>query len=294
MGFVRGLAGVVIASTLLALVGHAASLLEYAAVAVGIQWAAALFYAIPRKDERIFDLTGAVTHATLVRLAYRVAVEDKPDLGWRAQGLTVLVCVWCARLGLFLYWRILSRGEDTRFAEIRTDKLRFLSVWTIQGLWVFLTDLPVLLSVVHGQHSAEIHPLDVAGAALWAVGFALEALADWQKTQFRQDPKNKGKFICSGLWAYSRHPNYLGEILLWIGVFLVSVHTLQGQQTYQLLAAISPVFVALLLLFVSGIPLLEKQGDERWGKDEAYQQYKRQTSVLLLLPKRSVPKPKVQ
>lgn len=292
MGFVRNAAGLVIASALLVLAGRASSLLEYAAVSVGIQWAAALLYAIPRKDERIFDLTGAVTHATLVRLAYRVTLEEQPTLGWRAQALTVLVCVWCARLGLFLYWRILSRGEDTRFAEIRDNKLRFLSVWTVQGLWVFLTDLPVLLSVVHGQHSADVHVLDVAGVLLWAVGFALEVAADYQKTKFRRDPRNKGKFISSGLWAYSRHPNYLGEILLWVGVFLVAVHTLQAEPTYQALAAVSPAFVTLLLTTVSGIPLLEKQGDERWGKDEAYQQYKRQTSVLLLLPKRNVAKPK--
>lgn len=289
MGLARNAAGLVVASALLALVGHAANLLEYAAVSVGIQWLAALAYAIPNRDEKYFDLTGAVTHATLVRLAFRVREEG---LGWRGQALTVFVWIWCCRLGLFLYWRILSRGEDTRFAEIRNNKLRFFSVWTIQGLWVFLTDLPVLLSLAHGTHSDDVHPLDVAGGLLWLVGFVLETLADYQKTQFRRVPSNKDKFINSGLWAYSRHPNYLGEILIWIGVFLATVHTLQDSPKYQLLAAVSPAFVTLLLTCVSGIPLLEKQGDERWGKDEAYQQYKRETSVLLLLPKGSSPKPK--
>lgn len=161
MGFLRNIAGSVIALAVAAAVGYGGNVLEYAATAVAIQWFAALCYAIPKRDERYFDLTGAITHATIVRLAFRVNDEAA---GWRGQLLTGLVWIWCCRLGLFLYWRILERGEDSRFAEIRTNPLRFFSVWTIQGLWVFLTDLPVLLSLAHGQHSAAANPFDLVGA----------------------------------------------------------------------------------------------------------------------------------
>lgn len=116
----------------------------------------------------------------------------------------------------------------------------------------------------------------------------LEALADWQKTQFRHVPSNKGKFISTGLWAYSRHPNYLGEILMWVAIYIIVFPSLAADWKLQLLAAISPAFVTLLLTTVSGIPLLEKQGDERWGKTKEYQQYKARTSVLLLLPQRKL------
>ncbi|TYZ66166.1 hypothetical protein PybrP1_006749 [[Pythium] brassicae (nom. inval.)] len=280
VGFVRDAAGLVVSSVVAYAVAAYADLQLYAAVCLGAQWLSALLYAVPKQDERFFDLTGSATFAGVSLLA--LALSGAP-LHWRSALLTALVWLWCVRLGAFLYVRIREAGEDTRFQEIRTNPVLFLSVWSIQGLWVLLTLLPVLLSVVRAPHDPHVHALDVVGVALWGLGYALEVLADYQKTQFRRDARNAGKFIQSGLWAYSRHPNYLGEITMWLGIFSIAVHGLPSTG-FRALAAAGPAFVTLLLTRVSGIPLLEKQGDERWGKLQAYQEYKARTSVLLLWP----------
>ncbi|CAH0516527.1 unnamed protein product [Peronospora belbahrii] len=180
-----------------------------------------------------------------------------------------------------------SITEDKRFKEIRENPLQFLGVWNIQGLWVLLTLLPVLLTLSHGTSNSQVSLLDAFGVFLWIVGYVLEVTADYQKMQFRRNKSNMGQFIQGGLWYYSRHPNYCGEIMIWIGVFCVSVHTLPTT-SLQCWAAVSPMFVAFLLLFVSGVPLLESQAEDRWGKTTAWQEYKAQTSVLLPMPKHKI------
>ncbi|KAG6617566.1 putative 5 alpha steroid reductase [Phytophthora cinnamomi] len=279
MGLLRDVAGSAVALSLAALVATQTGLQLYAAVCMGAQWLSAL-YAVPKQDERFFDLTGSVTYALVSLLAY----AGSGRASWRESLLTALVWLWCVRLGAFLFLRIRECGEDKRFKDIRVNPLRFLGVWSIQGLWVLLTALPVLLALEHGIRDPQVSPLDVAGLSLWAAGYALEVAADYQKTQFRRDQSKKGQFIQSGLWYYSRHPNYCGEIMMWIGVFCTSVHTLPST-ALKCWAAVSPAFVAFLLLFVSGVPLLEQQAEERWGSTRAYQEYKAQTCVLVPMPK---------
>ncbi|KAL3657685.1 hypothetical protein V7S43_017260 [Phytophthora oleae] len=279
MGFLHNIAGSFVALSLASLVANYTDMQLYAAVCVGIQWLSAL-YAVPKQDERFFDLTGSVTYAVVSLLAYSFS----GSVSWRESLLTALVWLWCVRLGSFLFLRISECGEDKRFKDIRVNPLRFLGVWSIQGLWVLLTVLPVLLTFQHGVRDLRVSPLDVAGVSLWIAGYALEVTADYQKTQFRRNEGKKGQFIQSGLWHYSRHPNYCGEIMMWIGIFCVSVHTLPTNYL-KCWAAVSPAFVTFLLLFVSGVPLLEKQAEERWGETQEYQAYKAQTSVLLPMPK---------
>ncbi|RLN47699.1 hypothetical protein BBJ29_000563 [Phytophthora kernoviae] len=280
MGSARDFSELLTCVTLVAIVGYITDLQLYAGVCVAIQWLSAI-YGIPNQTERYFDLTGSTTYAAASLLAYLVS----DSVSWRDTLLTVFVWLWCVRLGSFLYWRIRECGSDKRFAEIIVDPLCFLAAWNIQGLWVFFTLLSVLLSITHGVDDPEVKPLDIIGTSLWLVGYAIEVTADCQKTLFRLDQRNEGQFIRSGLWSYSRHPNYFGEIMMWIGVFLVSVHTLPSF-ALQCGAAVSPTFMTLLIIFRSGIPLLEEQADERWGKVKAYQEYKKETSVLVPLPKR--------
>ncbi|GAB9472787.1 hypothetical protein Gpo141_00009956 [Globisporangium polare] len=285
MGFLRNAAGLFISLPLAYAISLYADLQLYAAVCIGVQWLSAL-YAIPKQDERFFDLTGSITFATVSLLALVLSSSsDKGDFSplWRSVLLTAMVWFWCVRLGSFLYLRIREVGEDTRFAEIRVNPVRFFSVWSIQGLWVFLTVLPVLLSLAHSTQDEHVTVFDVVGTFLWIIGYAVEVVADHQKTLFRRDARNKGKFIKSGLWKYSRHPNYFGEITMWVGIFLIAVHGLPTM-LFKGFAALGPLFVTLLLTKVSGIPLLEKQGDERWGDVKAYQEYKKRTSLLLLWP----------
>ena len=125
---------------------------------------------------------------------------------------------------------------------------------------------------------------DYAGFAIVLIAVVGEAIADWQLRRFQRNPANRGKILDSGLWAWSRHPNYFGEIVLWTGIAVMAYPVLTG---WQLATLVSPLFVTLLLTKISGIPLLEEAADKKWGGQKEYEEYKRRTSVLLLLPPRS-------
>lgn len=228
-----------------------------------------------RRTERFFDLTGSLTFISVsVALAFLAPAQDAR--GWI---LAAMVVLWAARLGSFLFARVHRSGSDGRFDEIKTKPLRFFQVWCIQGLWVALTASAAWIAM--SADATDRAPLDgfaVAGIVVWLLGMVLEVVADLQKQAFRADPANKGEFIRTGLWSRSRHPNYFGEILVWVGVFLVAVPVLQG---WQWIAVLSPLFVILLLTRVSGIPLLEKRADERWGDRADYRAYRDGTPVLI-------------
>jgi steroid 5-alpha reductase family enzyme len=192
------------------------------------------------------------------------------------------VIIWAFRLGAYLLSRIIRIGKDSRFDDKRGHFLKFLGFWVIQAItvWVVMLPVTVLLSL---PAAPGLNALSLIGALLWAAGFTMEAFSDAQKYAFRNNPANRNRWIDTGLWKYSRHPNYLGEVLLWWGVFVFALPGLSGT---LLLAVAGPIAITLLLLFVSGIPLLEKSADARHGADPGYQAYKRRTSVFLLLPPR--------
>ena len=195
---------------------------------------------------------------------------------------STLVVAWAARLGAYLFSRILKIGTDARFDDKRGDFLAFLRFWVIQAVavWVIMLPVTVILSL---PSVGSLGAVSLCGAALWVIGFALEVTSDAQKYAFRNDPKNKGRWIQSGLWKYSRHPNYFGEAILWWGLFILVLPSLPAS---LLFTVVGPIFITLLLLFVSGIPLLEKSAEERHGKDPEYQAYRGRTSIFVLLPPR--------
>jgi steroid 5-alpha reductase family enzyme len=237
-----------------------------------IQWLAfipAYFF----QTEKFFDLTGSLTYLSLISGAvfFSKAVDARSLLLW------ALVVIWAARLGAFLFGRIKKAGKDDRFDELKPSWIRFLNVWTIQGLWVTFTVAAALVAIT-SVNRKELDLFALVGFLVWVVGFALEVVADTQKSRFSADPANKGKFIQTGLWSRSRHPNYLGEILLWVGVAVIALPVLQG---WQWVALISPVFVTLLLTRVSGVPLLEAKADKKWGGQAEYELYKKTTPVLI-------------
>jgi steroid 5-alpha reductase family enzyme len=236
-----------------------------------IQWLA-FIPAYWMQTEKFFDLTGGFTYI----LAAGIAAFLSADLDARSMLLLILVVVWAGRLGTFLFRRIQKAGKDDRFDEIKPSFVRFLNVWTIQALWVTFTASAALIAIT-SMHRKELDLFAVLGALLWVFGFAFEIIADAQKSRFRENPANKGRFIQTGLWSRSRHPNYFGEIVLWIGVTVIALPVLQG---WQWVALISPLFVILLLTRVSGIPLLEKKSDAKWGGQEEYETYKKRTPVL--------------
>jgi steroid 5-alpha reductase family enzyme len=248
------------------------------ALAFLIQWLA-FIPAYIQQDEGFFDLTGSVTYIVVTV----GAVALGPTADGRSILLLALVVIWAARLGSYLFRRIRRAGTDARFDTIKPSFIRFLNAWTLQGLWVTLT-LAAALAAITTTVRKDLDVYALVGALVWVAGFATEAAADVQKSRFRADPANRGRFIQSGLWAWSRHPNYFGEIVLWIGVAVIAVPVLRG---WQYVTLISPVFVILLLTRVSGVPLLEKSADEKWGGREDYEAYKARTPVLVPRPRRT-------
>jgi steroid 5-alpha reductase family enzyme len=228
------------------------------------------------QTEKFFDLTGSITYITVTALAVLLS----PVVDGRSILLLALVAVWAGRLGTYLFRRILKAGKDDRFDDIKPSFLRFLNTWTLQGLWVSFT-LAAALAAITTTTRRGLGLFALAGFLVWLFGFTIEAISDLQKSRFRAEPANKGKFIHTGLWAWSRHPNYFGEIVLWIGVAIIALPVLRG---WQWVALISPVFVALLLTRISGVPMLEKRADEKWGGQEDYEAYKERTPVLVPRP----------
>ena len=240
-----------------------------------IQWLA-FIPAYIYQTEKFFDLTGSITYISVIGVAVCYS-RYSTDLDARSILLAVLVIIWALRLGTFLFGRIQKAGKDDRFDKIKPSFIRFLNVWTIQGLWISFTAAAALVGITTATQK-DMDIFATVGFLVWAFGFAFEVIADSQKSRFKADPANKGKFIQTGLWSHSRHPNYFGEIVLWIGIAIIALPVLQG---WQWVAMISPLFVTLLLTRVSGVPLLEKKADEKWGGQEDYEAYKKNTPTLI-------------
>jgi steroid 5-alpha reductase family enzyme len=241
-------------------------------IAFLIQWLA-FIPAYLMQTEKFFDLTGSLTYISVTIIA--VIFSKGADV--RSILLAALVVIWAIRLGTFLFGRIRKAGKDDRFDEIKPSFFRFLNVWTIQGLWVTFTMAAALVAITTSARK-ELDAFAIVGFLIWVFGFAIEVAADAQKSRFSANPANKGNFIQTGLWSRSRHPNYFGEIVLWVGVAIIALPVLQG---WQWVAMISPFFVTLLLTRVSGVPLLENKADKKWGGQEDYESYKKKTPVLI-------------
>lgn len=225
--------------------------------------------------EKFYDLTGSVTYIFITLLAlYHKGQFIGPRADIRSLLLAMIIIIWALRLGSFLFMRILKDKEDRRFNEWKFSFPLFLRTWTLQGMWIFLTSIAAITAISTRKIVAPDVLLFVGGF-LWLFGFLFETIADFQKRKFKS--KNKDGFITSGLWSVSRHPNYFGEIVLWIGVAIIAYPTLYG---WQYVSLISPLFVYLLLTRVSGVTLLEEHAEKKWGKDKKYISYKENTPEL--------------
>jgi len=243
------------------------------ALAFVVQWVV-FVPSYAKRTEHYYDLTGSFTYLATIWLAVGLSGSPHP----RALFIAGAVSVWALRLGIFLFRRVRRAGKDARFDAIKSSGPRFFVAWTLQGLWVFLT-LCAALAAITTEAPTPLGLRDAVGAAIWLLGFSIEVVADRQKTAFKAE--HPERFIDRGLWSWSRHPNYFGEIVLWIGIAVVATSTLEG---WQWVTMISPLFVAFLLTKVSGIPILDKRARDRWGERQDYRAYKARTSVLVPWP----------
>ena len=207
----------------------------------------------------------------LAALAYAAGQATPGPRGWLVIGL---VSVWSLRLAAYITWRNRGHGEDFRYQKIRANNepgFAFKSLYIVFGLqaglaWVI--SLPLLAAI---NSTGPLGWLDLAGAALWLVGMVFEAGGDWQLARFKADPANRGRVLDTGLWRYTRHPNYFGDFCVWWGLFLVA---LAGGGWWSVAG---PLLMSFMLLKVSGVALLEKDIGER---RPAYRDYVRRTNAF--------------
>ena len=224
--------------------------------------------------EHYFDLTGSISYLSAIGLGFYL----NPSMDPRDLLIGVLIVIWAVRLGTFLFSRVKQDGKDGRFTIMKTQFHWYIMTWTLGGLWVFLT-MAAGLAAITSNVNIPLGAMAYLGLALWILGFSIEVVADKQKRDFKKKQNKEKEYITSGLWAWSRHPNYFGEITLWVGLTLIALPVLSG---WQLVTLISPVFVYVLLTRISGIPMLENRGMKKWGSDPEYIDYLERTPSLLL------------
>jgi steroid 5-alpha reductase family enzyme len=193
--------------------------------------------------------------------------------------INISVSIWGLRLSWHIFIRNRGKKEDYRYLEWRKQwgkwfYLRsYFQVFLLQGFLLFLILLPVIF--INSQSKAFINLYVLVGLIIWLIGFAFEAIGDWQLSQFIKRRENKGKIMQSGLWRYSRHPNYFGEVTMWWGIYISTLG-----YSYSFYNIIGPLTITFLILFVSGVPLLEKKYADR----AEFEEYKKRTSVFIPLP----------
>ncbi len=227
------------------------------------------------QTEKFYDLTGSVTYLSVVWFVFLYTYKSI-SLNFGNLILVLLISIWTIRLGLFLFMRIHKAGEDKRFRTIKTSASQFFMTFTLSGLWVTLCSMCALVAI-SSPEGLVMNALTYVGIILFIIGFGIEIVADNQKTAFRSIEANKDSFITSGLWSKSRHPNYFGEVLLWFAIAVISFSSLEG---LQLITLISPIFTYILLVYVSGVRMLEDMNDKKWADNEQYKSYKKNTPML--------------
>ena len=224
------------------------------------------------KTEHYFDLTGGITFIIVILYSFYEKFQIIEFFDFRSVILVLFILIWSLRLSLYLFFRV-KVGGDVRFIEIKKNFLRFMRAWIFQGTWVFICSFPVLIVLLNKPLENDLFLY--VGIFFWVFGFLFEVIADRQKVIFNKT--NKGKFISTGLWSFSRHPNYFGELVLWLGITIISLPTFLE---FQYLGLITPIFIYLLLTKVSGVNLLEELAEKRWGNSKDYISYKNNTPVF--------------
>ena len=230
-----------------------------------------------QKTEKFYDFTGMIAYLSIIGFALYQKKQILDTIDFDSMLIGILISVWTLRLGMFLFYRVFKVGEDDRFEAVKTSASRFFIWFTVSGLWVSLTSIAAI-NILTTKIDHNNYYFVYLGALVWLFGFLFEVISDYQKMKFKNIPDNKNKFIDTGLWSLSRHPNYFGEIILWIGIFIITLPSISG---IDYITIISPIFVYFLLNKISGINLLEIKAQKRWGELESYKAYRSKTPQLI-------------
>ena len=225
------------------------------------------------KTEKLYDLIGSTTYIFVALIAY-LSVDNKTTTDTI---LLFFVIIWGTRLGTYLFKRIQRDSEDVRFEKAKRNFFWFLQYWMGQALWVSITSCAAVIAILKPE-SNTLNIYGYIGIIFWIFGFTFEVIADLQKNNFKKSQNTTQNYISTGLWSKSRHPNYFGEITLWVGMYIISLSSFSG---IEYLTIISPIFVYILLTRMSGINMLEKIADERYGHLDEYLEYKEKTPILV-------------
>ena len=260
--------GVILATIAFAGLSGSGLVIKAAWLVLVIHWIA-FVPALIFKTEKFYDLTGSICYAFASIFVYYYTHGTSFSL---SLFISIAVLIWTLRLGSFLLKRVLDAGEDKRFRTIKTKPTQFFMTFNLSALWVVICSLCALTAVSNGV--TEVESIFYLGLIVFLGGFTIEVIADNQKTKFRATPENANKFITTGLWSISRHPNYFGEVVLWTGIAIMSLPYLEGVQYWTL---ISPIFSFLLIYFISGVRMLETRANLKWGENIEYQSYVKKT-----------------
>jgi steroid 5-alpha reductase family enzyme len=233
------------------------------------------FIAFRLQTDKLTDITYSVSFFSLAVFAFIIGS------GWESLGkiwITALIVLWAIRLGWYLLDRVTQLGKDERFDQIRVNKKRFFRFFFLQGFASWIVSLPALIRLNVPNPDGSLVLVEIIGIAIAAAGLYLETASDYSKSKFKKQPGNKSKLYTEGWYKYIRYPNYLGESIFWIGIFVASVPYLNG---LQYLSVLGTIFIIYLLVFVSGIPFLEKGRAKRLKGDPSYQEYLARTKKII-------------
>lgn len=248
------------------------------ALAVWVYMTLAFVLALILKDNSIVDILWGPGFV----LVASVSLALGPHVGRRPWLVTALVVLWGFRLATHILVRKLGKGEDFRYAHWRRAWGRsfvlrsYIQIFILQGIFLLIIASPVIL--IAASSGPRLGVWDGLGGLVWVAGFVFEVASDAQMERFKREPANKGRIIGTGLWRYSRHPNYFGEAAMWWGIFLIGLAVPRGW-----MGLLSPVLITVLLTKVSGVPLLEK----KYAGNAEFAAYARRTSGFIpWFPKR--------
>lgn len=233
------------------------------------------------KNNSIVDIGWGMGYIVLI--AFHMLTATAVTLS--AFVISILVVIWGLRLSYYIAKRNLGKEEDVRYKEMRLKWGRhqkinaFFKVYMLQALFMYIVATPIMISFASGD--SMLRSTIYIGIVIWIIGFLFESIADMQLKSFKADPKNKGRILTTGLWKYSRHPNYFGESLMWWGIFFVALSSFNG-----IMAIWSPILITYLLVFVSGVPMLEA----KYKNNEEFIEYAKRTSIFFPLPPKKLKK----